>query len=71
MIIDIKRPYLLFLGDVQDDLSAKTAFGIRDWCRDDCVGQLRLVRPGVDLGLPDLTPAEARGRGARTMDSSI
>ena len=67
MIIDIKRPYLLFLGDVQDELSAKTAFGIRDWCRDDCVGQLRLVRPGVDLGLPDLTPAEARARGARTM----
>jgi uncharacterized NAD-dependent epimerase/dehydratase family protein len=67
VIIDIPRPYLLFLGDVQDELSAKTAFGIRDWCRGDCVGQLRLTRPGVDLGLPDLTPAEARARGARTM----
>ena len=67
MIIDIPRPYLLFLGDVQDELSAKTAFGIRDWCREDCVGQLRLLPQGVDLGLRDLTPAAARGRGARTM----
>ena len=67
MIIDIPRPYLLFLGDVQDELSAKTAFGIRDWRREDCVGQLRLLSRGVDLGLPDLTPAEARARGARTM----
>jgi uncharacterized NAD-dependent epimerase/dehydratase family protein len=67
MIIDIPRPYLLFLGDVQDELSAKTAFGIRDWCREDCVGQLRLLPRGVNLGLEDLTPAEARARGARTM----
>ena len=67
VIIDIPRPYLLFLGDVQDELSAKTAFGIRDWCREDCIGQLRLLPPGVDLGLQDLTPAEARARGARTM----
>jgi uncharacterized NAD-dependent epimerase/dehydratase family protein len=67
VIIDIPRPYLLFLGDVGDELSAKTAFGIRDWCPEDCVGQLRLRRPGVDLGLPDLTPVEARTLGARTM----
>jgi uncharacterized NAD-dependent epimerase/dehydratase family protein len=67
MIIDIPRPYLLFLGDVQDELSAKTAFGIRDWRGEDCIGQLRLLSRGVDLGLPDLTPAEARARGARTM----
>jgi hypothetical protein len=67
MIIDIPRPYLLFLGDVKDELSAKTAFGIRDWCREDCVGQLRLLPLGVDLGLEDLTQAEARARGARTM----
>ena len=51
MIIDIPRPYLLFLGDVQDELSAKTAFGIRDWRGEDCVGQLRLLSGGVDLGL--------------------
>jgi uncharacterized NAD-dependent epimerase/dehydratase family protein len=67
MIIDIPKPYLLFLGDVRDELLAKTAFGIRDWCRNDCVGQHRIGEGTVDLGLVDLTPAEARARGARTM----
>jgi uncharacterized NAD-dependent epimerase/dehydratase family protein len=67
VIIDIPKPYLLFLGDAEDELLAKTAFGIRDWCRNECVGQLRVHARGVDLGLVDLTPAEARERGARTM----
>jgi uncharacterized NAD-dependent epimerase/dehydratase family protein len=67
MIIDIPGPYLLFLGDVTDELSAKTACGIRDWRGEDCVGQYRLHAGVVDLGLPDLTPREARARGARSM----
>ena len=67
MIIDIPKPYLLFLGDVEDELLAKTAFGIRDWCRADCVGQHRLHERAVDLGLVDLTPEQAQARGARTM----
>ena len=66
MIVDIPRPYLLFLGDVQDELSAKTAFGIRDWCREDCVGQLRLLPRGVDLGLAG--PDAGRGAWARRAD---
>ena len=67
MIIDIPKPYLLFLGDVEDELLAKTAFGIRDWCRADCVGQHRVHERAVDLGLVEMTPAEACERGARTM----
>ena len=47
MIIDIPKPYLLFLGDVEDELLAKTAFGIRDWCRAECVGQHRVA--GSDM----------------------
>jgi hypothetical protein len=38
----IATPYLLFLGDVPDVLAAKTAYGIVDWRREWCVGQLRL-----------------------------
>ena len=38
----IERPYLLFLGDVPDPLAAKTAYGVVDWRRDWCVGQMRL-----------------------------
>jgi uncharacterized NAD-dependent epimerase/dehydratase family protein len=67
LIVHIPGPYLLFVGDVTDELSAKTAFGVRDWRRDDCVGQYRLHDRAVDLGLEDLTPREARARGARTM----
>jgi len=29
--MDIAKPYLLFLGDVKDQLAAKTAQGVVDW----------------------------------------
>jgi uncharacterized NAD-dependent epimerase/dehydratase family protein len=63
----IQGPYLLFLADVPDDGSAKTAMGIWQWRRELCAGQLRLPGCEVDLGLPELTPAEAAQRGIRTM----
>jgi len=63
----IQSPYLLFLADVPDDGSAKTAIGIWQWRRELCAGQLRLHGCEVDLGLPELTPAEAAQRGIRTM----
>lgn len=63
----IQSPYLLFLGDVPDDGSAKTAAGIWQWRRELCAGQLRLPGCEVDLGLPEMTPAEAAARGIRTM----
>lgn len=59
--------YLLFLGDAGEPTDAKTAFGLRDWRRELCVGQLRLPSCRVDLGLPDLTPAAARAAGAQTL----
>ncbi|MBL8893795.1 MAG: DUF1611 domain-containing protein [Rhizobiales bacterium] len=65
--MDIAKPYLLFLGDVRDQLAAKTASGIVDWRPEWCVGQLRLPNCQADCGLPDLTIAEARARGAQTM----
>ena len=63
----IRSPYLLFLADVADDGSAKTAAGIRQWRRELCAGQLRLPGCEVDLGLPDLTPSQAVQRGIHTM----
>ncbi len=65
--MDIAKPYLLFLGDVPDDLAAKTAHGIVDWRREWCVGQLRLPGCRADCGLPDMTIAEAKAKGARTL----
>jgi D-glutamate N-acetyltransferase len=67
MTATIQSPYLLFLADVADDGSAKTAAGICQWRRELCAGQLRLPGCEVDLGLPELTPAEAVKRGIRTM----
>lgn len=65
--MQIEKPYLMFIGDVQDQLAAKTAAGIVDWRRDWCVGQLRLEGCKADLGLEDITIEQARGRGAKTM----
>ncbi|MEM9474381.1 MAG: N-acetyltransferase DgcN [Pseudomonadota bacterium] len=63
----IKTPYLLFLGDAPDQLAAKVAQGIRDWHPEACVGQLRLPECQADVGLPDMTLAEARAAGAETL----
>lgn len=65
--MDIAKPYLLFLGDVHDQLAAKTAQGIVDWRPEWCVGQLRLPGCNADTGLPDITLAEAAAKGAKTM----
>lgn len=63
----MQRPYLLFLGDVGDQLAAKTAYGILHWRRDSCLGQLRLPGCKADLGIEELGVREAAARGARTM----
>ncbi|MDR3439383.1 N-acetyltransferase DgcN [Telmatospirillum sp.] len=63
----IPQPYLLFLGDVADQLAAKTAAGIVDWRDECCVGQIRLRGCKADLGIAELTIAEAVAKGARTL----
>ncbi|WP_375173976.1 N-acetyltransferase DgcN [Pseudooceanicola sp.] len=63
----IETPYLLFLGDAPDKLAAKVAQGIRDWRPDNAVGQFRMEGCKADMGLPDMTLAEARAAGAKTL----
>jgi uncharacterized NAD-dependent epimerase/dehydratase family protein len=63
----IEPPYLLFLGDAPDPLAAKVAQGIRDWRPDLAIGQYRMAGCKADMGLPDMTPAEAAAAGARTL----
>ncbi|HEY0686551.1 MAG TPA: N-acetyltransferase DgcN [Steroidobacter sp.] len=60
-------PYLLFLGDVTELAAAKTAAGILQWRPELCIGQIRAPGGTVDLGLPEMRPAEAAKHGARTM----
>jgi uncharacterized NAD-dependent epimerase/dehydratase family protein len=64
---DLPHPYLLFLGDTTEPGYAKTAFGLRDWAADRCVGEWSCTGATVSTGLPRLTPKEARARGARSL----
>ena len=63
----LRRPYLLFLGEETNPLKAKTAFGLRDWAGEACVGQMHMPGGLVDLGLPELDPAAAVVVGARSL----
>jgi uncharacterized NAD-dependent epimerase/dehydratase family protein len=63
----LPRPYLLFLGDTTVEGFAKTAFGLRDWAPELCVGELALAGATVSTGLPQLSPAEAYAKGARAL----
>ena len=63
----IRKPYLLFLGDAQDQLAAKTAAGVAQWRPQWCVGQFRLPGCRADLGLDDITLDRGRQLGAATL----
>jgi uncharacterized NAD-dependent epimerase/dehydratase family protein len=65
--VELPQPYLLFLGDVTEPTFAKTAFGLRDWARERCIGEWSCSDGTVTLGLPRLSPAQARASGARAM----
>ncbi|HWJ37843.1 MAG TPA: DUF1611 domain-containing protein [Sphingomicrobium sp.] len=63
----LPTPYLLFLGDVTEPGYAKTAFGLRDWAADNCIGEYVSDEKAVTTDLPRMTPAQAAANGARAM----
>ena len=63
----LRKPYLLYLGDARAPTDAKTACGLRDWCRDDVVGEWSLPTATVSVGLPRLSPSDAAARGAGSL----
>ena len=63
----LPQPYLLFLGDTVEAGFAKTAFGLRDWAPDLCVGEFALPGAQVSVGLPQMRPADAADKGARAL----
>jgi uncharacterized NAD-dependent epimerase/dehydratase family protein len=63
----LKTPYLLFLGDAPDQLAAKVAQGIKDWRPENAIAQFRMAGCNADMGIPDMTLAEARAAGAQTL----
>lgn len=65
--MEIKKPYLLFLGDAADPLAAKVAQGVKDWRPENAIGQFRLEGCKADLNLPDMTIDEAVSKGVQTL----
>ena len=63
----LPQPYLLFLGDTTEPGYAKTAFGLRDWAPERCVGEFALPSATVTTGLPRLSPREAKAAGAKSL----
>ena len=63
--LELPSPYLLFLGDTTEPSFAKTAFGLRDWVPERCLGEWACAGATVTAGLPRLTPREAYAKGAR------
>ena len=63
----IKTPYLLFLGDAPDQLSAKVAQGITDWRPNHVLGQIKLPGCQADVGVKNLTLEDAKTLGAKTL----
>jgi uncharacterized NAD-dependent epimerase/dehydratase family protein len=57
----------MFLGDAPDQLAAKTAQGVAYWRPDWCPGQFRLPGCQADLGLQDMSIAEAAEAGCKTV----
>lgn len=60
-------PYLLYLGNATESAYAKTAFGLRDWAPERCLGEWGIVDGGVTTGLPRMSPAQAQAAGARAL----
>jgi uncharacterized NAD-dependent epimerase/dehydratase family protein len=65
--IELRPPYLLFVGDMQDRTYAKTALGLVHWRRDQVAGQLRLDPAAVDLGVTDMDVKAAVQAGAASL----
>lgn len=64
--IELKAPYLVFLGDAEDLIMAKVAKGIAHWRPEKCLAQMRLPEAKAKLDLPDMTPQQASDAGAKT-----
>lgn len=65
--IELRPPYLLFIGDMQDRTYAKTALGLVHWRSNLVAGQLRLDSKAVDLEVPDMDLEAAVRAGVRSL----
>lgn len=65
--VQLAAPYLILIGQQDDPTYAKTGFGIVQWRPELVAGQLRFPGCDVDMGVPDMTVAQAVAAGARSL----
>ncbi|MDZ4731119.1 MAG: N-acetyltransferase DgcN [Xanthomonadales bacterium] len=65
--VQLAAPYLILIGQQDDPTYAKTGFGIVQWRPELVTGQLRFPGCDVDMGVPDMTVAQAVAAGARSL----
>ena len=65
--VNLEPPYLILIGDVTDPTYAKTGLGLVQWCPDRVAGQLRFPGCTADMGVPDMSVAQAVEAGARSL----
>lgn len=65
--VRLNPPYLLLVGAETDATFAKTALGLVQWCPEKVAGQLRFADCRVDLGVPDMSVAEAAEAGCGSL----
>lgn len=65
--VQLNAPYLILIGDLADATYAKTGLGIVQWRPELVAGQLRFAGSEIDMGVPDMTVAEAVEAGAKSL----
>ncbi len=60
-------PFVVFFGDIDNEIYGKTGLGLVEWRREGCLGQIRLPGCKVDAGIANLDVQQARAAGARTL----
>jgi uncharacterized NAD-dependent epimerase/dehydratase family protein len=65
--VKLEAPYLILIGDLEDLTYVKTGMGIVDWRPQLVAGQLRFGDCKLDLGVPDMTVAEAAAAGVKSL----
>ena len=65
--IELKAPYLIFIGDIDSPTYAKTGLGLSQWRKELIGGQLRFPGNKLDLRVPDLSVEQAAKAGANSL----
>jgi len=65
--VQLNPPYLILIGEEDDATYAKTGLGIVQWQPELVAGQLRFPGCTVDMGVPDMTVAEAAQIGVGSL----